>query len=166
LRATDGRPPRRCHVVAHVVAHVVGRTIGAATLRIAAGIALVAASTACGGPAVTLRLVAGEGLAVPPEFLRLVFRPAEGEAIETDVFTSLALPDNAFAAIPPGVVFSVDVIGCKTNVAEDCVDEDSFVARGCAGNLVRGRDEPLEVEVPVHSAVVGNPLCPIEAPER
>jgi hypothetical protein len=128
------------------------------------GALLGLAFAGCGGPPVEFRLVAADDLVVPPEFIRLVFRPSNGEPITTDVFNTIALPGNAFAEVPPGVVFSLDVIGCKTNVADECVEEDTFIARGCVGNLVRGRNDPLEVEVPVHSAVVGNPLCPIEDP--
>ena len=112
----------------------------------------------------SIRLVAADDLVVPPEFIRMVFRPAGAEAIETEIASAAALPTNDFAAVPPAVVFSIDVIGCKTSVVDECVGEDTFVARGCVGNLVRGRNDALDVEVPVHGAVVGNPLCPIEDP--
>jgi hypothetical protein len=119
-----------------------------------------------GGPAVTFRLVPASDLVVPPEFVRLVFRPSGADAIETEPGSTSALPTNEFAAIIPGTTFSIDVIGCKNNVADDCQTEDTFVARGCKGGLVQTPDAPLEVEVEVHGAVVGNPLCPVEDPAQ
>jgi hypothetical protein len=121
----------------------------------------------CGGvPAVTFRLVPASDLVVAPEFVRLVFRPSGADAIETEPGSTSSLPTNAFVGIIPGTTFSIDVIGCKNNVADDCQTEDTFVARGCKGGLVQSPDEPLEVEVEVHGAVVGNPLCPVEDPTK
>ncbi len=112
-----------------------------------------------------LKLVAADDLTVPPEFLRLVFRPKDEDPKETDIFTTLALPQNAFVEVSPGVVFSVDVIGCTDNARDACDTEESFNARGCTGGLVRGREDPLEITVELHGAVQGNALCPVEAPE-
>jgi hypothetical protein len=119
----------------------------------------------CGEPPVTLKLVAAEDLTVPPEFVRLVFRPRDVEPIETEIFSMLAPPQNAFAEVAPGVVFSVDAIGCTDNQREACEGEGSFNARGCTGGLVRGRNDPLEIVIELHGAVQGNALCPVEAPE-
>jgi hypothetical protein len=127
----------------------------------------LAASSAlcsCGEPPVTLTLVAADDLTVPPEFVRLVFRPQGADPIETAIFPRIALPDNAFVEVKPGVVFSVDVIGCTDNDVESCATEDTFNARGCTGGLVRGRNDPLAITVELHGAVQGNALCPVEDP--
>jgi hypothetical protein len=113
---------------------------------------------------VTLTLVAAPDLSVPPEFIRLVFRPQAAEPIESEIFSVIALPDNEFAAVEPGVVFSVDVIGCTDNQRDACETEASFNARGCTGGLVRGRNDPLAITVELHGAVQGNALCPVEDP--
>jgi hypothetical protein len=118
----------------------------------------------CGEPPVTLVLVAADDLTVPPEFLRLVFRPQGEDPVESEIFPLIALPDNAFAAVTPGLVFSVDVIGCTDNQRDGCETEDTFNARGCRGALVRGRNDPLEITVELHGAVQGNALCPVEDP--
>jgi hypothetical protein len=122
-------------------------------------------TSACGDPPVTLSLVAADDLTVPPEFIRLVFRPKDAEPVETEIFTRLALPENAFVEVQPGVVFSVDVIGCTDNTRETCESEETFNARGCTGGLVRGREDTLAITVELHGAVQGNALCPVEAPE-
>lgn len=135
-------------------------------VALAAGfVSLSNALSACGEPPVTLRLVSADDLTVPPEFLRLVFRPKDEDPIETEIVTTLALPQNAFVEVKPGVVFSVDVIGCTDNARDACEGEESFNARGCTGGLVRGRNDPLEITVELHGAVQGNALCPVEAPE-
>lgn len=125
---------------------------------------LASSLSSCAGPPVTLTLVPADDLPLAPEFLRLVFRPKDEDPVETGIFPMLALPDNAFVEVKPGVVFSVDVIGCTDNKRETCETEETFNARGCTGGLVRGRDDTLEITVELHG-VQGNALCPIEAPE-
>jgi len=119
---------------------------------------------ACGEAPVSLLLVSADDLTVAPEFLRLVFRPQGEDLVETEVFSRIALPDNAFVAVKPGLVFSVDVIGCTDNKRDACATEDTFNARGCRGALVRGKNDPLEITVELHGALEGNALCPVEDP--
>jgi len=114
----------------------------------------------CGGPQVTLTLTRNEGLAVAPEFVRFVFHMAD-EDVEAGPFGITAIPAESFAAVPPPVSFSIDVIGCLKGVREECEDPTSFVGRGCAGPFSRDRDTDLAITVELLPTVEGNALCPI-----
>lgn len=114
----------------------------------------------CGGPQVNLTLTRSEGLAVAPEFVRLVFH-MQDSTVEAGPFGLQSIPDESFAAVPPPVSFTVDVIGCLRNAREDCEDPTSFVGRGCAGPFSRDRDTTLDISVELLPTAEGNARCPI-----
>lgn len=122
---------------------------------------LLLLSVGCGEPPVTLRLRRDPALLVSPQFVRLVFAVQDGEPIEQGPFSLAVLAGERFAGIPPGVSFSVDVIGCLRGVREECEDPISFVGRGCAGPFSRERDTELLVDVVLLPTEQGNAACPI-----
>lgn len=112
------------------------------------------------GPNVTIALERGESLPLAPDFVRMDFHTKD-ETIAVDVAAVGALPRNAFIEIEPTVSFSVDVIGCPSNVAEECEDEAGFLARGCAGPFSRTRDQEAFTVTVVLEAPT-EVTCPIE----
>ncbi len=138
-------PSRRLVCNAALVACVVGSIVG------------------CGGAQVEIALSKSDALAIAPEFVRFVFLH-RGDDIEAGPFGVRAITAESFAAIPPNTPFSVDVIGCLSNVRDACEEPDSFVGRGCAGPFTRQREQALQIDVELLPTAEGNALCPI-APE-
>jgi hypothetical protein len=133
--------------------------------HVAAAIAVVVVVAAgvggCSPPAVTITLKPAENLVAPPEFVRFAFPVKDADVEEAGPFGLQNIPDEAFAAVPPGVSFSVDVIGCLSNDRAECEDPGSFVARGCDGPFSRQRDTELAIEIVLLPAVEGNAVCPV-----
>jgi hypothetical protein len=126
---------------------------------VAAGL-LALLSVGCEPAPVTLRLTLAEGLG-PPAFVRFVFALEDGSVIEEGPVARGSLETERFAAIPPGVSFSIDVIGCLRGEREACDDPTSFVGRGCAGPFSRERDTTLDIEIELLPTADGNAACPI-----
>lgn len=140
-----------------VVSEVVRR--GASVVVGVLGVVLGAGG--CAEPQVSLRLTKSDALAIAPEFIRFVF-PVEGQdPIEEGPFSQNGIGGERFAAIPPGVSFSVDVIGCLQGDRPSCEEETSFVGRGCAGPFSRERDTELIIDVVLLPTAEGNAQCPI-----
>ena len=129
-----------------------------ATACVAAGLASSCASE----PQVTIVVTRGADFAITPEFLRFVFLLEAGDPIEAGPFPIAAVPRNAFVEVPPLVSFSVDVIGCTSNLREECEEDGDFVGRGCAGPFSRERDTELEIEVELLNTADGNARCPVQ----
>jgi hypothetical protein len=124
-------------------------------------VVVVGGGVGCAEPQVSLRLTKDPDLAIAPEFIRFVF-PIEGrDALEEGPFSKAAIDAERFAAIPPGLSFSVDVIGCLQGDRASCEEETSFVGRGCAGPFSRERDTELVIDVVLLPTAEGNEACPI-----
>ena len=133
----------------------------APSLAIAIAVVVVTALAGCGGPQVIIELSASPDLLALPDFVRFAFPTAEGDTEEAGPFGLTSVPAEAFAANPPGVSFSVDVIGCLSNDRAECEDPGSFVARGCDGPFSRAREDTLEISIELLPAVDGNAACPV-----
>jgi len=117
----------------------------------------------CEGPQVTIALSKSPDLLVAPNFVRFAFfLEDEEEPLEAGPFGAGAIPASNFAAIPPGVSFSVDVIGCASIERDACEDETSFVGRGCEGPFTLQRGEQQTIDVELQPNAVGNAACPID----
>lgn len=113
-------------------------------------------------PQVNIALERSEDLVLAPDFLRFAFHTKD-DVIETPITATGAAPRNAFLEIPPTVSFSIDVIGCPSNVAEECEEPAQFIARGCDGPFSRSRDqEPFSVTIVLEPPAVGNADCPVD----
>ena len=112
-------------------------------------------------PQVTIAVTRNEALTVAPSFLRFSFPVKDSDTIEAGVFNVEAIPDEAFAAVPPRVSFSVDVAGCLELDPKACEDEAGFVGRGCAGPFSRERDTELAITVELLPTAEGNAACPV-----
>ena len=128
-------------------------------------VAAAAAGLCACEPQVNIAIVRAEDLGeLPIGFVRFVFRPAGLDPVQRGPFSIAGIPGDDFAEVPPDTEFSVDVIGCKELDGTQCETEDTFIARGCAGGFIRGRDEALSITVELHAVNVGNELCPVEDP--
>lgn len=139
-------------------------TSAACSKRLGPGLVVVVAGVVgCASePQVTIAVTRSEALAVAPSFLRFSFPVKDGDTIEAGVFNVQAIPDEAFAAVPPRASFSVDVAGCLELDPKACEDEAGFVGRGCAGPFSRERDTELAITVELLPTAEGNAACPID----
>ena len=140
-----------------VASDVAARLAGA--LVVVASVASLGAG--CADPQVSLRLTKDPDLALAPEFIRFVFAIEGQDPIEEGPFSKNAIAGERFAAIPPGLSFSVDAIGCLQGDRASCEDETSFVGRGCAGPFSRERETELVIDVVLLPTIEGNENCPI-----
>lgn len=136
----------------------------ASTSAVCEALAVVLACAVCScanEPQVTIAVTRNEALTVAPSFLRFSFPVKDDDTIEAGVFNVQAIPDEAFAAIPPRTSFSVDVAGCLEIDPAACEDEAGFVGRGCAGPFSRERDTEFTITVELLPTAEGNAACPI-----
>jgi hypothetical protein len=128
----------------------------------AAAILIALVGAGCGSePQVTIAITRSDALDVAPDFLRFSFPVKGGDTIEAGVFNVDAIPDEAFAAIPPGTSFSVDLAGCLSLDPAACQEPTEFVARGCAGPFSRRREDQLAIAVELLPTSEGNARCPV-----
>jgi hypothetical protein len=117
-------------------------------------------------PQLEIVLVRAATLEVSPPFVKFqMWRLGDTEPDEQGPFAIRAIPDELFTAIEPDTFFYIDVIGCQTDVVEECVEPERFVARGCSAYLSLAREEPLKsVTIELQPPLDGALVCPPERP--
>lgn len=130
--------------------------------RTGALVLLVCAWAASCSPQLEVVVVRAEGFTGPVQYVKLhVVAEGRSDPEVYGPFSTDAVLDEQFAAVPPETAFYIDIMGCLGPKPEECDDDVEFIARGCsAWQTLTGNETTRRVEVELDRAVVGAERCP------